>query len=73
MYITQGQNSRPLGYEMNAHPASSLRDFMSAIDDYVIPVRDQVCPGEPFAISPHIGQSLAGQLSRKGVAESLGD
>ncbi|HIK81370.1 MAG TPA: hypothetical protein EYF93_00525 [Planctomycetes bacterium] len=73
MYITQGQNSRPLGYEMNAHPASSLRDFMSAIHDYVIPVRDQVCPGEPFAISPHIGQSLAGQLSRKGVAESLGD
>ena len=73
MFITQGQNSRPLGYEMNAHAASTLQDFMSAIHDYVIPIRDRVCPGEPFAISPHIGQSLAGQLSRKGVAESLGD
>ncbi|MDE0959117.1 MAG: metabolite traffic protein EboE [Planctomycetota bacterium] len=73
MYISQGQQNQPLGYEMNAHPSATLRDFNAAIDDFVIPIRDRVCPGEPFAISPHIGQSLAGQLSRKGVAESVGD
>lgn len=73
MFITQGQQSHPLGYEMNAHPASTVQDLLAAIDEYVIPVRDKVCAGEPFAIAPHIGQSLAGKLSRKGVAESLGD
>lgn len=58
---------------MNAHPASTVRDLHAAIDDYVLAVREKVCAGEPFAIAPHIGQSLAGQLSRKGVAESVGD
>lgn len=73
MFITQGQQRHPLGYEMNAHPASTVRDLLAAIDEYIVPVRDRVCPGEPFAIAPHIGQSLAAQLSRKGVAESFGD
>jgi hypothetical protein len=73
VFITQGTRSHPFGYEMNAHPASTVSDLRSAIDDFVVPVRDRVCPGESFAIAPHIGQSLAGQLSRKGVAESVGD
>lgn len=73
MFITQGTRSHPFGYEMNAHPASTVSDLRSAIDDFVVPVRDRVCPGESFAIAPHIGQSLAGQLSRKGVAESVGE
>ena len=60
MFIAQGQNSIPLGYEMNAHPASTVRDLLTAVEKYVVPIRDKVCPGEPFAIAPHIGQGLAG-------------
>ncbi len=73
MFIHNGGHEHPLGYEMNAHPALTVRDLLAAVDDFVVPVQDSVCAGEPFAIAPHIGQALAGQLSRKGVAESVGD
>ena len=73
MYLLQGKRQVPLGYEMNAHPASTVVDLNRAIDTFVVPVRDKVCPGEPFAIAPHIGQKLASELRKKGVAESVGD
>jgi hypothetical protein len=73
VFIENGRQHLPFGYEMNAHPATKVQDLLTAIDNYVVPVREKVCPGQPFAIAAHIGQSLAGQLSRKGVAESVGD
>ena len=57
---------------MNAHPASSVEDLHAAIRDYVLPVRERVCPGEPFAIAPHIGTELVKELSRTHVAEGVG-
>lgn len=72
MWITRGRKSLPLGYEMNAHPASSVEDLHAAIRDYVLPVRERVCPGEPFAIAPHIGTELVKELSRTHVAEGVG-
>ena len=72
MFVDRGRKSLPLGYEMNAHPASSVEDLHAALRDYVIPVRNSIAPGEPFALAPHIGSKLAAELSLQGVAEQVG-
>ena len=72
MFVDRGRKSLPLGYEMNAHPASSVEDLHTALRDYVIPVRESVAPGKPFALAPHIGSKLATELCRHGVAEQVG-
>ena len=72
MFVDRGRKSLPLGYEMNAHPASSVEDLHAALQDYVIPVRDRVSPGGPFALAPHIGSQLADELLRRDVAERVG-
>ncbi len=72
MFLARGRKSLPIGYEMNAHPASSVEDFHNALRNYVLPVRDKVCPGASFAIAPHIGIALVNGLARRGTAESAG-
>lgn len=72
MFVTRGRKSLPLGYEMNAHPASSVENLHAALRDYVIPVREKVSPGSPFALAPHIGSALADELSLSGAAEKIG-
>ncbi|MGB1397372.1 MAG: hypothetical protein ACPG7R_05985, partial [Planctomycetota bacterium] len=72
MFVGRGRKSLPLGYEMNAHPASSVEDLHAALRDYVIPVRNSIAPGKPFALAPHIGSKLAAELCRHGVAEQVG-
>ena len=60
-----------LGYEMNAHPASRVADFRTALARFTIPVSERIAPDALFGIVPHIGEGLARDLARPAVREEL--
>lgn len=62
-----------LGYEMNAHPAASLRELRASLARYTIPVAERLAPGKSFGIVPHIGEGLCRDLSRPASLRELGE
>ncbi|MCA8959280.1 MAG: metabolite traffic protein EboE [Planctomycetes bacterium] len=64
-----------LSYEMNVHPARTATDLLTAIDDFVVPIRRSLAPGAPFGIVPHIGRTLVNDLApgehREALREAL--
>lgn len=62
-----------LGYEMNAHPASSLSQFDEALESYVEPIRKRLGVTGEMAIAPNIGEGLARDLAKKSARQNLRD
>jgi len=64
-----GPSSPHLSYCTNIHPAESWATVRENFDRYVLPVREQVSPGEPFGL----GLRLSGQASEELTAPAALD
>lgn len=51
-----------LTYCLNVHPGETWDECVSAICDYALPVRDMVCPSQPFGLGLRISHDAAEAL-----------
>ncbi len=61
------------GYSLNVHPTEELPQLREAIDRYVCPIRDRVCPDREMGLALRLGGPGVRALAKPGEAARLGD
>jgi hypothetical protein len=68
MKLSQGHH---LAYCTNVHRGNNWEETFFSLDQYVMKVRQSICPTQPYAIGLRLGADAAGKLSQPDVLEKF--